>query len=521
MKLFQFAVIGLATAGQKFETNEAERACMSACKDDSECHGQSLVEGPTECIQECRDQCVATRKTQIKQHLGARTNHKKIARKAENTKVRAEHRQLEKAINPKPMIKNFHELYEEGDVPRKFIACLRNERDKLACEGHDQELWDCKRAMVETCLDRSDDFANLGSARLVALVQEFRSSIEESQAAVARKSMEMDVTPAPTTDPNSLTDMKQNKKGKTKVSHMVKKLKHNKTGKQNICVDGECAAVEVEAKEEVAAENEPVYEDEEEEQSAEPVYEDEEESEEPEEIVYEDEEEAEDAPVEQIMENDWSDLNQVHKEEEEVEPENEDKWRKAVQNPQALYSYVGNGGSKGVNGGKNLKAKLDQKRTEVVHMDRMNKDQFIDEMCRCRTSMEHYRVKNYLVKTGEISDWKHKEDVCKWCAYPKSKKCWMCQNHWKKATDNFHGPDKAHRVRNEQIDMSCYIYVKAVKNGKFSPMNSKHTDPCPMHQLNFGKYNEWHSEGDFGKSFTTYKELHHQNGKNSKGNKSD
>ena len=202
--------------------------------------------------------------------------------------------------------------------------------------------------MVETCLDRSDDFANLGSARLVALVQEFRSSIEESQAAVARKSMEMDVTPAPTTDPNSLTDMKQNKKGKTKVSHMVKKLKHNKTGKQNICVDGECAAVEVEAKEEVAAENEPVYEDEEEEQSAEPVYEDEEESEEPEEIVYEDEEEAEDAPVEQIMENDWSDLNQVHKEEEEVEPENEDKWRKAVQNPQALYSYVGNGGSKGV-----------------------------------------------------------------------------------------------------------------------------------------------------------------------------
>ena len=95
-------------------------------------------------------------------------------------------------------------------------------------------------------------------------------------------------------------------------------------------------------------------------------------------------------------------------------------------------------------------------------------DQFIDEMCRCRTSMEHYRVKNYLVKTGEISDWKHKEDVCKWCAYPKSKKCWMCQNHWKKATDNFHGPDKAHRVRNEQIDMSCYIYVKAVKNGKVS-----------------------------------------------------
>ena len=51
----------------RFETNEAERACMSACKDDSECHGQSLVEGPTECIQECRDQCVATRKTQIKQ----------------------------------------------------------------------------------------------------------------------------------------------------------------------------------------------------------------------------------------------------------------------------------------------------------------------------------------------------------------------------------------------------------------------------------------------------------------------
>ena len=49
-------------------------------------------------------------------------------------------------------------------------------------------------------------------------------------------------------------------------------------------------------------------------------------------------------------------------------------------------------------------------------------EKFIQEMCRCRTSMEHYHVKNYLHRHGELSDWKHKEDTCKWCAYPSSKK---------------------------------------------------------------------------------------------------
>ena len=85
-------------------------------------------------------------------------------------------------------------------------------------------------------------------------------------------------------------------------------------------------------------------------------------------------------------------------------------------------------------------------------------------MCRCRTSMEHYRVKNYLARNDEINKWEHHDETCKWCAFPNSKKCWQCQVHWKKAADNSHDTDI--RQRNEQIEMACYLYVRSVKNGK-------------------------------------------------------
>ena len=92
-------------------------------------------------------------------------------------------------------------------------------------------------------------------------------------------------------------------------------------------------------------------------------------------------------------------------------------------------------------------------------------DQFVNEMCRCRTSMEHFRVKNYLARNGELDDWEHHDETCKWCAFPNSKKCWQCQVHWKKASDN-ENINREARVRNEQIEMACFLYVKNVKNGK-------------------------------------------------------
>ena len=56
--------------------------------------------------------------------LAPRTNIKKVQRKAENTQKRAEAREEEKASNPAPMIKDFHQLYEDGEVPRRFIGKL-------------------------------------------------------------------------------------------------------------------------------------------------------------------------------------------------------------------------------------------------------------------------------------------------------------------------------------------------------------------------------------------------------------
>ena len=59
-------------------------------------------------------------------------------------------------------------------------------------------------------------------------------------------------------------------------------------------------------------------------------------------------EEPEDAPLENEMANDWSDLNQQAEHEEEVEAEDEPKWEKAKKDPKAIYSYVGKGGSRRV-----------------------------------------------------------------------------------------------------------------------------------------------------------------------------
>lgn len=489
MRLFKYAaVVAVASAGKKFEANEEERECISQCKDRISCHGQDNTDGPTECIQECRDECISERKDAIKDHLAPRTNLKRAQIKAENTQKRAEAREAEKAKNPAPMIKDFHQLYEDGEVPRRFIACLKKEREELDCVGHGQELWPCKREMVWTCLEKYDDFDQLGSDALIALKDEFYDNLNKmemlSEEGADSSGMQNDAglnggaaneEEAESEEGTGLLGIKPNKKNKTKVNSIVKALKKNKEGKIDT------SHITVNNEESPSYETEPEYD-----------------------------EEPEDAPLENEMANDWSDLNQQAEHEEEVEAEDEPKWEKAKKDPKAIYSYVGKGGSRRVNGGKNRKAQLasSTEHIQLPHVKRLTKDQFVNEMCRCRTSMEHFRVKNYLARNGELDDWEHHDETCKWCAFPNSKKCWQCQVHWKKASDNENIPRES-RVRNEQIEMACFLYVKNVKNGKFKPMNTRGNDPCEMRKMSVGKFNAWHLEGKYGDYFAKYKELHH------------
>lgn len=516
MRLFKYAaVVALVSAGRKMEANPAERQCLEECKDRISCHGQDNTDGPTECIQTCRLECVEQRKVAIKSHVSglAKTQQKHTLRKVIAKKERTEQREEAKAVNPPPMIKDFHQAYENGDVPRRFVACLKNQRDNLTCEGHGQDMWGCKRLMVSNCLDNSDDFESLGSGKLVKLVAEFRENMlkaEEAEEAAAEvdfskyqaddsgKSFDSEEDDdSEEEDDNTIMGVKPNKKDKVKVNNLSRAMEERKKGKVNYLMDY------------TPTKETPVYEDEEEG----PVY---------------DDEPAEDAEMENESPkpprlNDPGLFRQVDpnatKEDKEAAeaPENKKKYERAMSNPVALYSYVGNGGSRQVMGGKNNKAKLreDKIDAKVVGVKTLSKDQFIDEMCRCRTSMEHYRVKNYLarhhsksVEFKDLVNWEHHDETCKWCAFPNSKKCWQCQVHWKKAAESSKN-NKELRVRNEQIEMSCFLYVRSVKNGKFNPMNSKGNDPCPMRNLHHGEYNEWQSEGKFGEHFGKYKELHH------------
>ena len=63
--------------------------------------------------------------------MAPRTNLKRAQIKAENTQRRAEAREAEKAKNPAPMIKDFHQLYEDGEVPRRFIGKEQFEKINL------------------------------------------------------------------------------------------------------------------------------------------------------------------------------------------------------------------------------------------------------------------------------------------------------------------------------------------------------------------------------------------------------
>ena len=48
-------------------------------------------------------------------------------------------------------------------------------------------------------------------------------------------------------------------------------------------------------------------------------------------------------------------------------------------------------------------------------------------------------------------------------------KCWQCQQHWQRASDN--ADNDSDRIRNEQIEMACFLYTRSVKSGKVSFLN--------------------------------------------------
>ena len=62
-----------------------------------------------------------------------------------------------------------------------YLACLKKEREELDCVGHGQELWPCKREMVWTCLEKYDDFDQLGSDALIALKDEFYDNLNKEK----------------------------------------------------------------------------------------------------------------------------------------------------------------------------------------------------------------------------------------------------------------------------------------------------------------------------------------------------
>merc|ERR1712227_441387 len=246
--------------------------------------------------------------------------------------------------------------------------------------------------------------------------------------------------------------------------------------------------------------------EEEEEEDRAPVYEDE-----SEEIVYDIEEDGEeefdwfadeDAQDESSMLSDFVEVE----EEFEEEAEDEGKEKKEPKKKVPLFKLQAKNSKN-----QDKPQKVKQVSTKPMHgLAKLNHEQYVQEMCRCRTSMEHYRGKNYLHKWSDQYDsWHHHEETCKWCAYPSSKKCWQCQQHWQRASDN--ADNDSDRIRNEQIEMACFLYTRSVKSGKFKPMNGRHNDPCHMSQIHDGAYNAWHQNPAIAKDFALYHEIKNSN----------
>merc|ERR1712093_636601 len=253
MRLFKtLLAVSAVHAGDKYQASEQERDCLSDCKRATGCQGESISKGnvPT-CIQDCRDQCTSDRKELIGTMFARSSNklHKKAQRKKENTAKRAEHREMVKAAQPPPMIKEIHEIRDEGDqIAEMFLACLKEEKDKLkktnpGCEGQGPgEAWDCKRQMVENCLDKNDNYENMGSTAIVTLAHKMRKServAEETQnRLIALSQMENDavVVEAPA-EVDIMEQIKTNKHGRYRVgavrNHLQSQSRDNNRDQSN------------------------------------------------------------------------------------------------------------------------------------------------------------------------------------------------------------------------------------------------------------------------------------------------
>merc|ERR1712176_159320 len=136
---------------------------------------------------------------------------------------------------------------------------------------------------------------------------------------------------------------------------------------------------------------------EEEEEDRSPVYEDEEE-----EIVYDIEEEGEESEFDWFADEDAEDESSMLSDFVEVEEEFEEESegvdeRKAKKEPKKKVPLFKLQAKNSKNQDKPQKVK--QVSTKPMHgLAKLNHEQYVQEMCRCRTSMEHYRVKNYLHK---------------------------------------------------------------------------------------------------------------------------
>jgi len=580
MRLFKSitALSAVALAGDKFQATPTERDCLSHCKRKNECQGQEITKDYVpECITNCRNICNTDRKEAVKLMLGRSSakNSKADVRKQTNVAARAEHRDELKAAQPAPMIKEIHEIRDEGDaVAELFLACLKTEKVNLGCHGKGPgEAWDCKREMVDNCLEQNTDFEEYDSAAIAAFIAKFRESeiiAANTKDYLKRKTeqeemandvcIEMPGAPCPNLEPKVVTlgeRFDKNSKGKVKVGFVRRQQKESKDNidTTNVGLEHQAAAlayVNSQSDEGTAVVDsvDNVYDTEETEFDFGSFEYTSEESSEDAEIGFDFsnigdvqamdamdaiggadfDEEASDAPkTTEAPEAEEAELEgesepkhhkkhhnggkgKKHEKEDKESKDGKDhekdgKDKKKVDGARPALFTLTYKNKDGVDKAKQAtKTAHGHKQMKERNQHKLSEEKFITEMCRCRTSMEHYHIKNYLHRHGELKDWKHKEDTCKWCAYPSSKKCWQCQKHWQNAAD--HADNDEDRQRNEIVEMSCFLYTRNVKNGKFHPMNGKHNDPCRREEVHDGQFNDWHTNHkEMASMFSKYHEL--------------
>lgn len=515
MRLFKIAsvVASVALAGDKIEANDRERDCLQDCKNRENCHGQDLTAGPTECITLCRKECMATRKDKIISHLRAQGGSmKKQLRKAANVKRRAEHRANERALHPPPMIKDFHKLYDEGEIKnRKFFTCLKGKKAELGCLKGGTDSWECKREMVGQCLDiHADALVNLGSTRINQLVEQVRTTQAISEEAKMNQEeaaggemlldsssfgIEQEESEAVADD--TLLGVEANKHGRFNVRDILKAQRRKLEGQTEEHVEGDDADLESAFANQPDLFNDNNYSEVEEGEEYQGLMVDD--------MVWVEDEQREVDEVE-IAELTESSSNDGNPAEEEEEVEGLGARKKAHgkktggARKKSLFTFVGGNGhrhKKNKNGGR-YKA-----RARKISGD-ISKERFIDEMCKCRTSQEHRRVQCNLNKDNP--DFECQVDTCKFCAFPNSKKCWACQKEMKELADKAQTPRD--RTLYADIEMACFIMARSVKNGQFHAMNSQSNDPCPMQKVHYGSYNPWQKHR-YGDDFSRFAEKHH------------